>query len=219
MTTSLRTSRTELRRRPDRGSHDREVVNAILDEALVCHAGFVSEGQPYVIPSSYARIGDALYLHGAVASRMCRALEGGAPVCVTVTLLDGLVLARAAAVHSVNYRSVVILGRATLVSDAAEKLAAMRAIVEHAVPGRWDEVRPPGAPELAGTAVLRIAIEEGSAKIRRGPPVDAPGDLDRPVWAGVLPLALAAGEPLPDAGCEKSARAVPSYLRGYGRRR
>ena len=138
---------------------------------------------------------------------------------MTVTLLDGLVLARAAAVHSVNYRSVVILGRPTLVSDAAEKAAALRAIVEHAVPGRWEEVRAPSGPELAGTAVLRLAIDEGSAKIRRGPPVDAAGDQGRSVWAGVVPLSLVAGEPVPDAGAARDGRAVPAYLRGYSRRR
>ncbi len=219
MTRSLRTSRTELRRRPDRGSHDRDVVNRILDEALVCHVGFVSDGQPYVIPASYGRVGDALYLHGAVASRMCTVLEGGASACVTVTLLDGLVLARAAAHHSVNYRSVVILGRAAPVTDEREKLAALRAIVEHVVPGRWDEVRPPSAPELGATAVLKLAITEASAKIRTGPPAGAAGDAERPVWAGVLPLAVAAGEPVPDAACARAELGVPAHLRGYARRR
>lgn len=219
MSGSLRTPRTELRRRPDRGSHDREVVNAILDEVLVCHVGFVADGQPYVVPANHARVGDALLLHGPVAGRMSRALEGGAAVCVTATLLDGLVLSRAAATHSVNYRSVMILGRATLVSDAAEKRAALRAIVEHAVPGRWDEVRPPTDAELKGTAVLRIGIDEGSAKIRRGPPADEAADPARPVWTGVLPLALAPGEPVPDAACERDGRKPPGYLERYDRRR
>lgn len=219
MSGDLKTNRTELRRRPDRGSHDRAVVNAILDEALVCHVGFVSDGQPYVIPASYARVGDALVLHGAVASRLCRVLAAGGDVCVTVTLLDGLVLARAAAVHSMNYRSVVVLGRAVPVTDAAEKLAVLRAIVEHAAPGRWDDARPPTAGEVAGTTVLRIPIDEASAKIRRGPPKDAPGDLDHPTWAGVLPLTLVAGEPEPDAGSAQEGRTAPPYLRGYSRRR
>lgn len=215
MSDTLRTSRTELHRRPTRGSHDREVVNAILDEGFVCDVGFVDEGQPYVIPVSYARSGDALYLHGASASRMCGVLASGAPVCVTVTLVDGLVLARAAMNHSVNYRSVVILGRAAPIEDRLEKLEALRLVVEHIVPGRWDDCRQPSDSELDSTAVLRLPIEEASAKIRQGPPAAEPADPATPLWTGVLPLRQVPGEPVPDA-CEKD---VPAYVRRYRRGR
>jgi hypothetical protein len=190
--------RAQVRRLPDRAAYDRETIHAILDEGLVCHVGFVSEGQPHVIPMSYGRDGDRLLLHGSAASRLMRGLEAGWPVCLTVTLLDGLVLARSAFHHSMNFRSVVMFGRATPVDDPAAKSAALHAISEHVVPGRWDEVRPPNARELAATAVLEVPIEEASAKIRTGPPRDDLEDLSLPVWAGVLPLETIPGEPVPD---------------------
>jgi len=190
--------RAQVRRLPDRAAYDRETIHAILDEGLVCHVGFVSEGQPHVIPMSYGRDGDRLLLHGSAASRLMRGLEAGWPVCLTVTLLDGLVLARSAFHHSLNFRSVVMFGRATPVDDPAAKSAALRAISEHVIPGRWEEVRPPNARELAATAVLEVPIEEASAKIRTGPPRDDLEDLSLPVWAGVLPLETIPGEPVPD---------------------
>ncbi len=166
------TSRTRVVREPHRGVYDRETVNRILDEGLICHVGFVVDGQPYVIPTIYGRDGDVLYLHGSVASRMLRNLQQGIAVCITVTLVDGLVMARSVFNHSMNYQSVVILGTATLVADAAEKLAALRAVSEHVVPQRWDDARQPNEKELKVTSVLRIPIEEFSAKIRVGPPID-----------------------------------------------
>jgi uncharacterized protein len=194
----IATERTRLRRLPARGSFERATIDAILDEALVCHVGFVHEGQPYVLPTTFARVGDALYVHGSAASRMLRGLREGLPVCVTVTLLDGLVYARSAFHHSMNYRSVVILGVASEVTDEAEQLRALEAIVEHAFPARWREVRPPSRKELRATMVLRLPILEASAKIRTGGPLDDPEDLDRPCWAGHVPVRLTALEPLPD---------------------
>jgi nitroimidazol reductase NimA-like FMN-containing flavoprotein (pyridoxamine 5'-phosphate oxidase superfamily) len=191
--------RTRVRRLPARACYDQAAIDAILDEALVCHVGFAVDGQPYVIPMNYARVGRQLYIHGSAASRMLRTLATGAPVCVTVTLLDGLVLARSAFHHSMNYRSVVILGTAVEVSDPDERLAALRAIVEHILAGRWREVRPPNERELQATSVLRLPLDEVSAKIRSGPPLDDADDLGRPCWAGVIPLRLAAATPLPDA--------------------
>jgi nitroimidazol reductase NimA-like FMN-containing flavoprotein (pyridoxamine 5'-phosphate oxidase superfamily) len=188
--------RSQVRRLPDRGAYDRETIHAILDAGLVCHVGFVSEGHPFVIPMNYGRDGDRVLLHGSAASRLMRGMEAGWPVCLTVTLLDGLVLARSAFHHGMNFRSVVLFGRATPVADSAAKTAALRAISEHLVPGRWEKVRPPNARELAVTAVL----EEASAKIRTGPPKDDPEDLSLPVWAGVLPLETIPGVPLPDGG-------------------
>jgi hypothetical protein len=192
------TERTRVRRRAERGAYDRETINRILDEGLVGHVGFIVAGQPYVLPLTYARHGEVLYLHGSAASRMLRTLAEGIPVCVTVTLLDGLVLARSARRHSMNYRSVVILGTATPVVDPREQLTALEAIVNHAVPGRWSEVRPPTERELKETAVLRIPITEASAKIRTGPPLDDEADLDRTCWAGVIPLRLDSHAPVPD---------------------
>jgi len=218
MEKSLSTDRTRLRRLPDRGSHDRDAIHRILDEALVCHVGFEAEGQPYVIPTLYGRVGDHLYLHGSAASRMLGRLEKGIPVCVTVTLLDGLVLARSAFHHSVNYRSVVVLGRAELVASEGEKLLALRAISEHVVPGRWAEVREPNEREMRVTSVLRIPLLEASAKVRVGPPKDDEEDLSIPVWAGVLPLETLPGEPVPDETVKQTAP-VPGYVRGYRRPR
>jgi nitroimidazol reductase NimA-like FMN-containing flavoprotein (pyridoxamine 5'-phosphate oxidase superfamily) len=192
-----KTDRTTLKRLPDRGSYDRETANAILDEALICHLGFVTDGQPFVIPTIHARSGNTLYVHGSAASRMLR--EGKrAPLCATVTLLDGLVMARSAFHHSMNYRSVVVLGQAREVTDAEEKLAALRAIVEHVAAGRWDEVRWPTEAELKGTTVLALPIDEASVKVRTGPPKDDEEDYALPAWAGVIPLRIVAGDPVAD---------------------
>jgi len=192
------TDRTRVRRLPARGVFDRAAIYAILDEAFVCHVAFAVDGQPYAMPTGFARLDDALYLHGAAASRMVRQLAAGVDVCVTVTLVDGLVLARSAFHHSVNYRSAVVLGRARLVTDVEEKRAALRQFTNHVVPGRWDELRPITDQEIKGTAVLALPIEEASAKVRTGPPLDDADDLQWPVWAGVVPLSTAAGDPLPD---------------------
>jgi nitroimidazol reductase NimA-like FMN-containing flavoprotein (pyridoxamine 5'-phosphate oxidase superfamily) len=191
------TERTTARRRPQRGSHDRALINAILDEAIVCHVGFVVEEQPFVMPMAYARIDDRLYLHGAVSNRMLNASKH-VPMCVTVTLLDGLVLARAAFHLSVNYRSVVILGAGEEVTEAGEKRAALEAIVEHMTPGRMKHVRPPSDKEVRATFVLSLAIEEASAKVRAGPPIDDEEDYALPVWAGVIPLTIEPLTPIPD---------------------
>ena len=192
------TERTRVRRKPERGCYDRASINAILDEGLVCHVGFAVDGQPYVIPATYGRIGDQLYLHGSAASRMLRTVAGGVPVCVTVTLLDGLVLARSARRHSMNYRSVVVLGMAAPVVDGEERLAALAAIVDHALAGRWQSVRPPTERELRETAVLRLPLTEVSAKLRSGPPLDQAADLALPCWAGEIPLRLVAQAPVPE---------------------
>jgi len=193
------TDRTRVRRRPNRGVYDRAAVHGILDAGFVCHVAFVVDGQPYAIPTGYARVGDALFLHGASASRMVRSLAAGLDVCVTVTLVDGLVLARSAFHHSINYRSVVVLGRARLVEDPAEKTTALAAFTNHIVPGRWDQLRPITDKELAATSVLALPIEEASAKVRSGPPIDDDDDLTWPVWAGVVPMAPVFGTPVADA--------------------
>jgi nitroimidazol reductase NimA-like FMN-containing flavoprotein (pyridoxamine 5'-phosphate oxidase superfamily) len=185
--------RIRIKREPQRGRYDRETIDAILDEALLCHLGFEVDGQPYVIPTLHARVGDKLYVHGSAASRMLRHLSSGVRVCVTVTLLDGLVLARSVFNHSVNYRSVVLLGTATLV-EADEKAAALHALTEQLAPGRWEEARQPTAQELKATWILALPIDEASAKVRSGPPEDEPEDEHLPVWAGVVPLHLAAGQ-------------------------
>jgi uncharacterized protein len=189
------TARTTVKRHPERGAYDRATIDPILDEALICHVGFVVDGQPYVIPTIHARDGDTLYLHGSPGSRMLRNIKQGIDVCVTVTLLDGLVLARSVYNHSMNYRSVVVLGRAREVTDRTEKLHAMERVVEHIVPGRWQEARQPSDGEIEGTTILRLALEEVSAKIRTGPPKDFDDDLSLPVWAGVIPLDLRRGDP------------------------
>ena len=211
---SLKTERTTVRRLPKRGVYDRQTIEAILDEAVICHVGFVADGQPVVIPTIHTRVGETLYFHGSAASRMLRTLKGGVPVCVTVTILDGLVLARSAFHHSMNYRSVVVFGNAREVSDADEKVRALDALVEHVVAGRSRDIRPPNANELKATLVLALPIDEASAKIRSGPPVDDEEDYAMPVWAGVLPLALTPGAPVPDEGVRAE---VPEYVRGYRR--
>lgn len=192
-----RTERTTVRRHPERGVYDFSTIAAILDEGLVCHVGFTIESQPYVIPAIYGRVRDTLYIHGSTASRMIRALREGVPVCVTVTLLDGLVLARSAFHHSMNYRSIVILGRAAEVAGT-EKVKALEAISDHLFPGRWREVRPPNEIELKATVVLSLPIEEASAKVRTGPPVDDEDDYGLSCWAGEIPLRLVPQLPVPD---------------------
>ena len=210
------TPRTRVVREPQRAVYDRDAVNKILDEAFLCHVGFAVDGQPYVIPTSYGRDGDVLYIHGSAASRMLRNLDQGVPVCVTVTLVDGLVLARSVFNHSMNYRSVVILGTATLVNDPAEKLAALRALSEHIITHRWDDSRQPNEKELKATSVLRLPIDEFSAKVRVGPPVDDEEDYSFPTWAGVIPLQTTVGAAIRDERCE---RELPAYLKNYSRRK
>ncbi|MCA1633813.1 MAG: pyridoxamine 5'-phosphate oxidase family protein [Acidobacteria bacterium] len=192
------TERTTLKRLPQRGAFDRETMYGILDEGFVCHVGFVVEGQPFIIPTAYGRAGDELFIHGSRASRMLKALRGGIQVCVTVTLVDGLVLARSAFHHSMNYRSVVVFGNARVVESDEEKLSALRSFTEHVAPARWQEVRPPNRQELNSTLVLALPLKEASAKLRTGPPVDDKEDYALPVWAGVVPLTLEAGEAIPD---------------------
>jgi uncharacterized protein len=199
------TERTRVRRLPARASYERAAIDGILDEALVCHVGFAHEGQPYVIPTTFARVGDVLYVHGSAASRMLRTLREGIPVCVTVTLLDGLVFARSAFHHSMNYRSVVILGVAVEVTEPAERLRALEAIVEHMMPQRWRQVRPPSARELKATSVLRLPIEEASAKVRSGGPIDDAEDMALPCWAGQVPVRLTPLAPVPDGSMPAAA--------------
>ncbi|MEW6127601.1 MAG: pyridoxamine 5'-phosphate oxidase family protein [Acidobacteriota bacterium] len=210
------TSRTTVKRLPKRGEYDREKINAILDEGFVCHVGFVVEGQPFVIPTGYARVDDQLYIHGSAASRMLKNLSEGIEVCVTVTLIDGLVLARSAFHHSFNYRSVVVFGKASLVENEKEKLAALRAFTNHIVPSRWEAVREPNESEMRITTVLRIPLTEASAKIRTGPPIDDEADYDLNVWAGVVPLSLQTGDPIVDERL-KSGIAIPDEVRNYHR--
>jgi len=214
------TPRTRVVREPQRAVYDRDTVNQILDEAFLCHVGFVansnSDFQPFVIPMSYGRDGDVLYIHGSPASRMLRHLEQGVPVCVTVTLLDGLVLARSVFNHSMNYRSVIILGTATLVDDPSEKLAALRALSEHILPHRWDDSRQPNEKELKATSVLRLPINEFSAKVRVGPPVDDAEDYAFSTWAGVIPLEMISRTPIRDERCKQK---LPAYLKNYSRKK
>lgn len=206
------TSRTTLRRLPERGSFERAQLEAILDEALVCHVGFVEGGQPFVIPTTFARIGETLYIHGSAASRMLRELREGIPVCVTVTLLDGLVLARSAFHHSMNYRSVVILGTATEVRDALEKERALTAIVEHVVPGRSADVRGANEKEMRGTLVLALPLTEASSKVRSGPPKDDEADYALSCWAGEIPLRLVPQPPVADPRLAAGIRAPAGVL-------
>ncbi|MGD2051473.1 MAG: pyridoxamine 5'-phosphate oxidase family protein [Acidimicrobiia bacterium] len=193
------TPRTEVRRKPDRADHTRDTIDAIIDTAPICHVGFVYGGDPVVIPTIHARVGDTLYFHGSPASRMLRHLKTGAEVCVTVTVVDGLVLARSAFHSSMNYRSAMVFGTGRLVEDPDEKSAALRALVEHVIPGRWEEVRPITDKEMKGTLVVAVAIDDASAKVRTGPPQDEEDDQALPIWAGVVPLETVAGAPIPDA--------------------
>ncbi len=210
------TKRTKLKRIPKRGNFDRETVYKILDEAFICHIGFSVDGQTFVIPTAYGREGDTLYIHGSAASRMMREMSKGIDVCVTVTLVDGLVLARSAFHHSMNYRSVVIFGNAEIITDEAEKNDALFAFTEHLINGRWDDVRQPNSKELKATTVLRLPINEASAKIRTGDPIDDEEDYSLDVWAGVIPLRVVAGKPLDDDLLKDNIE-VPQYARSYKR--
>lgn len=212
------TPRTTIKRIPKRGQYEREIIYQILDEGLVCQIGFVVDDQPYVIPTAYGRVGEKLYIHGSPASRMLRTLKEGINVCITVTLVDGLVLARSAFHHSMNYRSVVVFGKASVVQDAEEKLEALYAFCEHVVPGRWESVRQPSPNELAGTLVLSVPLVEVSAKVRTGPPIDDEADYDLPVWAGEIPLQLVAAAPIDDPRLTAGI-VPPSHVRNYVRPR
>jgi len=212
------TERTRLMREPQRAVYDRAAAYHILDEGFICHIGFIADGQPFVIPTGYGRSGDNLYIHGSAASRMLRRLDEGVPVCVTVTLLDGLVLARSIFNHSMNYRSVVVLGTAVAVEDPAEKLEALRRLSEHILPGRWNDVRAPNEKELKATLVLRLPITEFSAKVRQGPPIDDEADYSFPTWAGVIPLQMIAGKPINDPRLD-AAVPLPAYAERYSRRK
>ncbi len=212
------TSRTRLVREPQRAVYDRAAAYEILDEGFICHVGFVIDGQPFVIPTGYGRAGDSLYVHGSAASRMLRNLDQGVAVCVTVTLLDGLVLARSIFNHSMNYRSVMVLGTAVAVEDPKEKLEALRLLSEHILPGRWAESRQPNEKEIKATLVMRLPIEEFSAKVRQGAPIDDEEDYVFPTWAGVIPLELVPGAPVNDPRLDP-AQEIPEYARNYSRKK
>ena len=211
------TKRTELRRIPDRGSHDWGTISQILDAGFLAHVGFCVDGQPFVIPTLYGRDGEKLYLHGSAASRMLRELETGIPACVTVTLVDGLVLARSAFDHSMNYRAVVAFGSARKVADPGQKVKSLRIISEHLIAGRWADVRGPSEKELKATTVLEFSIEEASSKVRSGPPLDDESDYGLPVWAGILPLEMKSRPPIPDDRLIKGVT-LPDYVRRYDAR-
>jgi nitroimidazol reductase NimA-like FMN-containing flavoprotein (pyridoxamine 5'-phosphate oxidase superfamily) len=209
------TERTTLRRLPARGSYDRDLIDSILDEATVCHVCFAVDGRPFVIPTLHVRVGDRLFVHGSPGSRTLKAMAGGAEVCVTVTLIDGLVLARSAFHHSMNYRSVVVFGLAEVVDDPEEKARVLRALSEHLIPGRWTDVRAPAPGELKATSILSLPIGEASAKVRTGPPIDDEEDYQAiAAWAGVIPLSMRAGEPIP---CPRLAPGIepPGYASSY----
>ncbi len=212
------TERSTLRRKRERGSHSLALIRSILDEGLVCHVGFESDGSVFVVPTTYARVDDVLYFHGAAANRMLDRLGAGTDVCMTVTLLDGLVFARSAFHHSMNYRSVMIFGSAEPVTDPEEKRNALLAIVDHIARGRSGDARPPSPNELRSTSVVRLVITDASAKVRAGPPLDEPEDMDLPIWAGELPLETQPAEPVPDP-LLRPAIAVPDYVFGYALRR
>jgi nitroimidazol reductase NimA-like FMN-containing flavoprotein (pyridoxamine 5'-phosphate oxidase superfamily) len=210
------TERTRVRRKPGRGSYDRELVHSILDEALICHVGFVQDGQPYVIPTIHARDGENIYLHGSPASRTLGSLADGAACCVTATLTDELVLARSARNHSLNYRSVMVLGTAHEITEPVEKAHALLTVVEHMIPGRSDEVRGPSEKDLETTKVLSMQIEEASAKVRTGFPADKPDDLELSYWAGVLPISLTPGVPIPEPGLDGDL-SIPDHVTRWKR--
>ena len=218
MTQYNKTEKNRIRRLPQRGHYDRETIYQILDEALICHVGFVQDNQPYVIPINFARVEDTIVLHGAKASRLLKHIEAGHPVCVEATIVDGLVLARSVFHHSVNYRSVVLFGRGRLIADEEEKLAALEAVTEHLIPGRWKEARLPSQKELNATSVVSIQIDEASAKVRVGPPVDEEEDYTLPVWAGILPLQELPLAPVRDA-LQSETVPMPVYVEHYSRKR
>ena len=212
-----KTKKNRIQRLPKRGHYDRATIYGILDEALICHVGFVENGQPYVIPINFARVDDTIILHGAKASRLLKHIEAGHPVCAEATVVDGLVLARSVFHHSVNYRSVVLFGTGCLVTDEQEKLAALEAVTEHLIPGRWNEARLPNSKELNATSVVSIRIDEASAKVRLGPPIDEEEDYGLPVWAGVLPLQEMAAAPVRDE-LQSEAVPLPDYIARYSRK-
>jgi nitroimidazol reductase NimA-like FMN-containing flavoprotein (pyridoxamine 5'-phosphate oxidase superfamily) len=216
MTPFIKTEKNRVKRIPERGKYDRETIQRILDEALICHVGFAVEGQPYVIPINFARVDDTIVMHGAKASRLLKHIEAGHPVCVDATVIDGLVLARSVFHHSINYRSVVLFGKGSLIQDEQEKLEALKAVTEHLVPGRWQEARLPNSKELKATSVVSIKIEEASAKVRMGPAVDEEEDYALPVWAGVLPLQELPLAPIQDER-QTPEIALPGYLERYSR--
>lgn len=213
---ALKTPRTTVRRLPKRAAYDFETLAGILDASFLCHVGYVLEGQPYVIPTAFGREDRTLYLHGSAVSRTLKTLAGGVPLCLTVTLLDGLVLARSGFHSSMNYRSAVVLGTAVPV-EGPEKAHALAVISDQIMRGRWEEIRGPSRKELNGTAVLKMTIDEASAKIRTGPPVDDEDDYALPVWAGVLPLSLVAGKPIPDERLPADVP-LPAYVKKYRKR-
>ena len=217
MTTFTKTTRSRIKRLPKRGHYDRETVYRILDEVLICHVGFAEEGQPYIIPINFARVEDTIVLHGAKASRLLKHIAAGHPVCIEATLVDGLVLARSVFHHSVNYRSVVLFGSGRLLEDEQEKLAALQAITEHLIPGRWQEARLPNRQELNATSVVSIKIDEASAKVRMGPPVDDEEDYSLPVWAGILPRQEKVLAPIRDE-LQSEDISLPEYILEYSRR-
>ena len=211
-----KTARNRVQRHPERGQYDSAIIYPIVDEALICHVGFVQDEQPYVIPTLHARQGDTILLHGAKGSRLLGHVESGDELCIAITLIDGIVLARSAFSHSVNYRSAVVFGRGVVIADEADRLQALAAFTERLIPGRWADIRQPSPVELKQTTVVAVAIESASAKIRTGPPKDGEEDLALPVWAGVLPLYQASGSPIAAPGLQPEI-AVPDYLRDYTR--
>ena len=214
--TEAPSERIRVRRLGERGAYNRENLDEILDEALICHVGFITDGDPYVIPTIHARDEDTIYFHGSPASRMLRLMKKGADVCVTTTIVDGIVAARSAFHHSMNYRSAVVLGTARLVDDDEERLRAMEMITEHVLPGRWSEARHPSDAERKGTLILALAIEEFSVKTRSGPPADEEADYELPIWAGVIPLTTTSGEPKPDPQLGDGVEVAPSVVRYTG---
>ena len=218
MTQFTKTAKNRIKRYPQRGHYDHETIYRILDESLICHVGFVENGQPYVIPTNFARVEDHVVLHGAIASRLLKHVESGHPICVEVTIVDGLVLARSIFHHSVNYRSVVLFGKGHLIEEEQEKLTALQAIAEHLIPGRWQEARRPNRKELNATRVVSIKIDEASAKVRMGPPIDEQEDYALPVWAGVLPLQELPLSPIRDE-LQSQDVPLPEYIAGYSRTR
>ncbi len=211
MTQFSSTEKSKVKRLAKRGCYDRETIYKILDEGIICHVSFVLNGQPFIIPTAYVRAGDDLYIHGSKANRMMNLLNEGADACISVTLMDGYVLARSAFHHSMNYRSAVLFGKAKIVEDRNEKIMALKEFSEHFIPGRWDDVRTPNDKELDATIVLKFSIDEASAKIRTGPPADDKEDYALDIWAGVIPFKITAGEPVPDSVLKESIP-IPGYL-------